>query len=395
MEKKDINIMAPAGNFECLHAAIQGGADSVYFGVERLNMRSHSANNFRTEDLHEICGICREHGVQTYLTLNIVLYDEDLEDMRRTVDAAREAGVTAIIASDMAAIMYARQAGVEVHISTQLSISNSEALRFYAQYADVIVLARELNLGQVKEIKGIIDRDGIKAASMNRELSSLKSFFRFLRSRGAVSRDIFSRIGSLKASRRLPAFVPESRMETVLDNLREENGRHDFKDCRDSLAVLLLYSCGIRLAELCGIRRCDITDDFASLKVRGKGDKERMIPLLEETAQRIRDYLAAAGDAGITIAGDSPLILSDKGTPLSRSTIQRIVERELRAAGVQGRKSPHVLRHTFATELLNRDADMRDIQELMGHSSLKTTQNYTHNSIAGLQRVYAKAHPHK
>lgn len=240
-----------------------------------------------------------------------------------------------------------------------------------------------------------IDKDGIKAASMNRELSSLKSFFRFLRSRGAVSRDIFSRIGSLKASRRLPAFVPESRMETVLDNLREENGRHDFKDCRDSLAVLLLYSCGIRLAELCGIRRCDITDDFASLKVRGKGDKERMIPLLEETAQRIRDYLTAAGDAGITIAGDSPLILSDKGTPLSRSTIQRIVERELRAAGVQGRKSPHVLRHTFATELLNRDADMRDIQELMGHSSLKTTQNYTHNSIAGLQRVYAKAHPHK
>ena len=165
MEKKDINIMAPAGNFECLHAAIQGGADSVYFGVERLNMRSHSANNFRTEDLHEICGICREHGVQTYLTLNIVLYDEDLEDMRRTVDAAREAGVTAIIASDMAAIMYARQAGVEVHISTQLSISNSEALRFYAQYADVIVLARELNLSQVKEIKGIIDRDGIKGPS--------------------------------------------------------------------------------------------------------------------------------------------------------------------------------------------------------------------------------------
>ena len=165
MEKKDINIMAPAGNFECLHAAIQGGADSVYFGVEKLNMRSHSANNFKMTDLQEICDICREHGVETYLTLNIVLYNEDLEDMRRTLDAAKAADVTAVIASDMAAIIYARQIGVEVHISTQLSISNSEALRFYAQYADVIVLARELNLHQVKEIKDIIDREGITGPS--------------------------------------------------------------------------------------------------------------------------------------------------------------------------------------------------------------------------------------
>jgi len=161
MDRKDIEIMAPAGNFECLSAAIQGGADSVYFGVERLNMRSHSANNFKMTDLGEICGICRRHAVKTYLTLNIVLYNEDLEDMRHTLDAAKEAGITAVIASDMAAIMYARQIGIEVHISTQLSISNAEALRFYAQFADVIVLARELNLHQVKEIKAIIDREHI------------------------------------------------------------------------------------------------------------------------------------------------------------------------------------------------------------------------------------------
>lgn len=137
----------------------------MYFGVEKLNMRSHSANNFKMTDLQEICDICREHGVETYLTLNIVLYNEDLEDMRRTLDAAKAAGVTAVIASDMAAIIYARQIGVEVHISTQLSISNSEALRFYAQYADVIVLARELNLHQVKGIKDIIDREGITGPS--------------------------------------------------------------------------------------------------------------------------------------------------------------------------------------------------------------------------------------
>lgn len=160
-DKKRLEIMAPAGNFECLHAALQGGADSVYFGVEKLNMRSHSANNFKMTDLKEIVRICSEAGVKTYLTLNIVLYNEDLEDMRRTLDAAVEAGVTAVIASDMAAIAYARSIGMEVHISTQLSISNSESLRFYAQFADVIVLARELNLGQVKEIKSIIDRDDI------------------------------------------------------------------------------------------------------------------------------------------------------------------------------------------------------------------------------------------
>ena len=161
MERHDLEIMAPAGNFECLHAAIQGGANSVYFGVEKLNMRSHSANNFKMTDLQEICDICRQHGIKSYLTLNIVLYNEDLEDMRLTLDAAKKAGITAVIASDMAAIMYARQIGVEIHISTQLSISNAESLKFYAQFADVIVLARELNLHQVKEIKETIDRENI------------------------------------------------------------------------------------------------------------------------------------------------------------------------------------------------------------------------------------------
>ncbi|MBO4657266.1 MAG: U32 family peptidase [Bacteroidales bacterium] len=153
--------MAPAGNFECLHAAIQGGANSVYFGIGRLNMRSHSANNFAAEDLKEVCRICRENGVRSYLTLNITLYNEDLEDMRQALRLAAEAGIDAVIVSDMAAIAYARSLGLEVHISTQLSISNSESLRFYAQFADVVVLARELTLFQVKEIKRIIDEEHI------------------------------------------------------------------------------------------------------------------------------------------------------------------------------------------------------------------------------------------
>lgn len=153
--------MAPAGNFECLRAAIQGGANSVYFGVGQLNMRSHSANNFAPEDLPEVVRICREAGVKSYLTLNIVLYQEDLPAMRTALDAAREAGVNAVIASDMAAIEYCRRIGLEVHISTQLSISNAEALRFYARFADVVVLARELNLDQVRDIHDTILRDRI------------------------------------------------------------------------------------------------------------------------------------------------------------------------------------------------------------------------------------------
>ena len=153
--------MAPAGNFECLRAAIQGGADSVYFGVGHLNMRSHSANNFQPEDLSEVVRICREAGVKSYMTLNIVLYQEDLEPMRKALDAALAAGVDAIIASDMAAISYCRKIGLEVHISTQLSISNVESLRFYSQFADVVVLARELNLDQVKKIYETIVRENI------------------------------------------------------------------------------------------------------------------------------------------------------------------------------------------------------------------------------------------
>ena len=161
MERKELEIMAPAGNFECLRAAIQGGADSVYFGVGHLNMRSHSANNFQPEDLSEVVRICREAGVKSYMTLNIVLYQEDLEPMRKALDAALAAGVDAIIASDMAAISYCRKIGLALHISTQLSISNVESLRFYSQFADVVVLARELNLDQVKEIYETVVRENI------------------------------------------------------------------------------------------------------------------------------------------------------------------------------------------------------------------------------------------
>ena len=168
MNHKELEIMAPAGNFECLRAAIQGGANSVYFGIGRLNMRSHSANNFAPEDLPEIVRICREAGVKTYMTLNIVLYGEDITPAHEALDAAKAAGVDAIIASDMAVILYCRQIGLEVHISTQLSISNYEALKFYAQFADVVVLARELNLKQVKAIHEQILAEDLRGPSGQR-----------------------------------------------------------------------------------------------------------------------------------------------------------------------------------------------------------------------------------
>ena len=162
VKSSEIEIMAPAGSFESLRAAIQGGANSVYFGVGHLNMRSHSANNFTIESLPEIVAICNEACVKSYLTLNIVIYDEDIAAMRETIDAAVSAGVSAIIASDMAVILYAREKGMEIHISTQLNVSNTESLKYHAKFADVIVLARELNLNQIREIKETIDREKIK-----------------------------------------------------------------------------------------------------------------------------------------------------------------------------------------------------------------------------------------
>ncbi len=152
MNKAEFEIMAPVGSYESLMAAINAGADSVYFGIEGLNMRSKSANNFTTEDLYRIAGICREHSVKSYLTVNTIIYDEDLELMRSIIDAAKAAEVSAIIAADVAPMLYARSIGVEVHLSTQLNITNVEALRFYAQFADVVVLARELNMDQVARI---------------------------------------------------------------------------------------------------------------------------------------------------------------------------------------------------------------------------------------------------
>ena len=158
---KDFEIMAPVGSRESLAAAIQAGADSIYFGIENLNMRARSANTFSIDDLKEIARTCDEHGMKSYLTVNTIIYDNDLALMRTIIDAAKEAGISAVIAADVAVMTYARSIGQEIHLSTQLNISNVEALRFYAQFADVVVLARELNLDQVAEIYRAIREENI------------------------------------------------------------------------------------------------------------------------------------------------------------------------------------------------------------------------------------------
>ena len=276
----------------------------------------------------------------------------------------------------------ARERGVAVEDVDLTTVSTND-LREWIMYRK----EEKIGTGKTKHERS--------ASSMNRELSSLRSFYRYLRQQNLIEKDIFSRISSLRTSRRLPSFVPETRMETLLAMEREKSATDNFLEQRNALIISFFYSCGIRLAELCGIKIGDFSSDFLSLRVVGKGEKTRVIPMLEELGERVRQYIALLQQQNMGTSAQDRLIVSQRGEPLSRTSVQRIVKSELSGANIPGKQSPHVLRHTFATHLLNRDADMRDIQELMGHSSLKTTQCYTHNSIAQLQAVYANAHPHK
>lgn len=235
------------------------------------------------------------------------------------------------------------------------------------------------------------EHEGISPASMNRELASLRSLFRWLRNTGAIHSDPCRNIPALKTARRLPAFVPESRMSAVLDDCNRSGG--DFKSQRNALIVSMFYVCGLRLAELVGIDCDDLADDGSSLVVHGKGDRQRMVPVVETVRKELVHYLHSVRPQAAGDESGKALFLSGKGRRISRSVVYRVVRDALQQAGVQGKKSPHILRHTFATHLLDGGADLREIQELLGHTSLQATQIYTHNSIAQLREVYAAAHP--
>ena len=237
------------------------------------------------------------------------------------------------------------------------------------------------------------EKSHIGPASMNREVSSLRALWHYLRRQGIVTQDIFRSVRSLRTPRRLPVFVPESRMAYVIADINGRAGSEDFVTVRDALTVAMFYGCGIRLAELIALNRNDFSDDYRQVRIRGKGDKERIVPLVDPLRRILVHYLQLIERQNICNSQEKALILTLKGARISRSVVRRIVEQALNKEGAQGKKSPHVLRHTFATHLLNHGADMREIQELLGHSSLQATQVYTHNSITRLQEIYVKAHP--
>lgn len=234
---------------------------------------------------------------------------------------------------------------------------------------------------------------GLSPASINRKTSSLRSFYKYLRKIGVVTTNLFLGIEPRKEPSRLPSFVQETKMTDVLNNLEIGFASDSFAVRRNALLVLLLYTTGLRLAEIRGVRLGDFTNGYSELRVLGKGNKERIVPVIEYTRRRIIEYIYDLKARKFCISPDLSLLLTEKGKPVPRSEIYRIVREELEAAGVLGKRSPHVLRHTFATHMLDGGADIRVIQELLGHSSLAATQVYTHNSIAKLKEAYNSAHP--
>ena len=237
------------------------------------------------------------------------------------------------------------------------------------------------------------ERRKLKTSSINRSVASIRTLWHWMITHNQASHDIVTAIHSLKTSRRLPVFVPESKMDAIVQNIRNDLRSDDEERMRDAVVVILFYTTGLRLAELSRANREDVAADFSHIRVLGKGNKERIVPLLRSVGEILKKYFSQNSSQNICIGQKKALILSKKQERLSQRTLQRIVDKVLKSAGVQGKTSPHVLRHTFATHLMNEGADLREIQELLGHSSLKATQVYTHTNIERLREIYTSAHP--
>lgn len=233
----------------------------------------------------------------------------------------------------------------------------------------------------------------LKTTSINRTIASLRTLWRWMLAHNHVEKDIMKTLRQYKPPKRLPTFVPDSRMEDVISELREDIASDDFVRLRDALIVLLIYTAGLRLSELVNSNVEDLSPDYTSLRVMGKGRKERIQPLIASLGEVIKKYFIQNSSQNICTGQKKALILSNKGARISRRTVERIVDKKLKGVGIQGKTSPHVLRHTFATRVLNEGGDLREIQELLGHSSLKATQVYTHLDIERLKHAYAMAHP--
>lgn len=239
----------------------------------------------------------------------------------------------------------------------------------------------------------LFEKQGLKATSVNRSLASVRSFWKWMLKQGYTKLDIVGTVKQFKAPKRLPTYVPETRMSDVIVGLKEDIASDDSERLRDAVIMLLLYTCGLRLSELVEANVEDISSDFSTIRVCGKGGKERIQPIVKSVGRVLKKYFSQNSSQNICTDQKKALILSKKGERINRRAVQRIVERKLKCYGIQGKTSPHVLRHTFATHLLNDGADLREIQELLGHSALRTTQVYTHTNIESLKEVYHQAHP--
>ena len=239
----------------------------------------------------------------------------------------------------------------------------------------------------------LFEKRGLKATSVNRSLASLRSFWKWMLKQQYTTHDIVSNSKQFKTPKRLPTYVPETRMDDVIEGLKDDIDSDDIERLRDAVIILLLYTCGLRLSELVEANIDDISADFSTIRVRGKGNKVRIQPIVKSVGDVLKKYFSQNSSQNICTGQKKALILSKKGERINRRAVQRIVDRKLKCYGIQGKTSPHVLRHTFATHLLNEGADLREIQELLGHSALRTTKVYTHTNIESLKEVYNQAHP--
>lgn len=244
-----------------------------------------------------------------------------------------------------------------------------------------------------KWIQHLLSERKLAVTTVNRSLASIRTLWHWMMRHDIIKQDIVSTIKSYKAPKRIPVFVPNSRMDDVLELVRDDLDSDNFESVRNAVIVLLLYTSGLRLAEITAANIGDISVDMSAIRVVGKGRKTRIQPLHSSLAGALKKYFSQISSQNICISQKKALILSKKGERLSQRTIERIVDSSLKSVGVQGKSSPHVLRHTFATHLLNEGADLREIQELMGHSSLRATEVYTHLDIERLKEVYRLAHP--
>lgn len=231
----------------------------------------------------------------------------------------------------------------------------------------------------------------VAVGSINRNLSTLRSLFRYLMRQEIVTSNPALRIRPLKTGIRLPHFVEQSRMKELTDILSEPS--EDYTTERNAVIILLLYACGLRRSEITILTTDSLNIAEKTLRVTGKGAKQRMIPIPDPMAKRLEHYLMVRNSEKICYSGEKSLFLSNKFKPIQVHTIYNLVREHLRMAGVQGKQSPHVLRHTFATHLMQQGASIRSVQQLLGHESLAATQIYTHNTIEKLKESYDKAHP--